>query len=88
MKFMVANLQHQSKEDSTNIYLDKERSETLGWLSKLDFEETHQRNFSIRYGKTGEWFLKTKEFTEWIATNHSSLLWCYGARKFAIIVPF
>ena len=57
------------------------RRKTLQWLSSDDFEETHARHFRKRFENTGQWLLDDPRFKNWRDEAHSSLLWCFGARK-------
>ena len=58
------------------------RRKILKWLSPDNFEETHQRHFKKRFENTGQWLLDDSRFRYWRESEQSSLLWCYGARKY------
>ena len=66
----------------------KEANETrrniLRWLSLDDFEGTHEKYFEKRFQSTGQWLLDHPEFIKWRDGTQSSLLWCYGARKYSL----
>ena len=53
----------------------------LKCLAPDDFEGTHGRHFRKRFENTDQWLAEDSRFTDWRDKTHSSLLWCYGARK-------
>ena len=61
---------------------DKMRRKILNWLSPDDFDETHDMHFRKRFENTGQWLLDDPRFLNWRQGTRSSLLWCYGARKY------
>lgn len=55
----------------------KEREETLEWLSKENFRETQHDIRSRRLKSTGQWFLDNPDFQKWL-NEDLSILWCEG----------
>lgn len=47
-------------------------------LSALKYDEKQRKLQKIRYGDTGSWLLKNNVFTEWLNSEKSSCLCCYG----------
>ena len=63
---------------------DQERQEIAEALSPLDFMGTVQNDTLVqREPGTGEWFLETKEFKEWV-NGTQKFLWCPGIRKLTL----
>ena len=60
---------------------DRKHRDILQWLSKDDFEATHERHWKKRFGNTGKWLLEHRDFVCWKEESNSGLLWCYGSRK-------
>ncbi|KAJ7575737.1 hypothetical protein C8J56DRAFT_837861 [Mycena floridula] len=55
----------------------RKRTAFLDWISNLDFEQTQIETISKHAVGTGEWFLQTKSFSDWLE-GKSKLLWCPG----------
>ena len=62
------------------------RRKILEWLASDDYGETHESHFKKRFGNTGQWLLDDPRFKNWRDEAHSSLLWCYGARKLQLYI--
>ncbi|KAF8539062.1 hypothetical protein BDD12DRAFT_738687, partial [Trichophaea hybrida] len=54
------------------------RRQLLLWLSELDFDKEHDAIFVKRHQDTGRWLIDCPEFSDWIDSEESSMLWCYG----------
>lgn len=50
------------------------------WLSDLNFEKTQIDSFAKRTNGTGQWFLESQAFKDWLAEK-SGILWCPGIRE-------
>ncbi|KAL8644546.1 MAG: hypothetical protein Q9226_007707, partial [Calogaya cf. arnoldii] len=55
----------------------KQRKEVLDWLSPLDFFKTQQDIFDRHEEGTGQWFLESHEFKDWLS-GQSRVLYCPG----------
>lgn len=51
-------------------------------MSLIDPDDDHDRIYGKRYDKTGQWLLQNPKFKDWETSPATSLLWCYGGRKF------
>jgi len=52
---------------------------TLAWLSSVDVESTHTRNFSYRADGTSDWLLSNPSFTAWFeGRTRGPVLWGHG----------
>ena len=49
------------------------------WLSPLNFSQTQDDLFRRRKEGTGQWFLESAAFQEWMSSNGGTL-WCPGIR--------
>jgi hypothetical protein len=58
-----------------------EREAFLGWISKVDFEKSHEDIYATKHPGTGDWLIQRVEFQSWFESPKSSLLWCHGKRK-------
>ena len=65
---------------------DRKHRDILQWLSKDNFEATHERHWKKRSGNTGEWLLEHPDVVRWKEESNSGLLWCYGSRK-CLLLP-
>lgn len=50
----------------------------MNWLSKDNYEETHEKNYAEKYKGTADWLLARPEFEGWFASEKSTLHWCCG----------
>jgi hypothetical protein len=64
----------------------KELQEIAAWLSPLNFSSTHADVRSKWQPGTGEWFLKSPEYLDWL-NGKEAALWCPGDRKFIKVPP-
>ncbi|UKZ78708.1 hypothetical protein TrVFT333_006454 [Trichoderma virens FT-333] len=55
----------------------KEDIEILDWLTRTDYGPQQSDNFNRRQPETGIWFLKSREFQDWLTTS-SRTLFCPG----------
>ncbi|EHK19820.1 uncharacterized protein TRIVIDRAFT_171764 [Trichoderma virens Gv29-8] len=55
----------------------KDDIEILGWLTRTDYGPQQSDNFNRRQPETGIWFLKSREFQDWLTTS-SQTLFCPG----------
>ncbi|KAF2116888.1 hypothetical protein BDV96DRAFT_37679 [Lophiotrema nucula] len=56
---------------------DSEFTHIFHWLSSWNFRERQRDIMSVRVKDTGDWFLRSKEYTDWLAAKPSTLL-CRG----------
>ena len=56
---------------------DAQRQSIAEWLSSLDFANSHRSALNNRTEDTGQWFLETQEFQDWIA-EPGATLYCPG----------
>ncbi|KAN0087343.1 hypothetical protein V8E54_001031 [Elaphomyces granulatus] len=56
---------------------DKDRKKLLDWLSPIDYAELQSDTFHKRQKGTGEWFLKSTPFIEWLEGKEKTLF-CPG----------
>ncbi|KAN0087362.1 hypothetical protein V8E54_001050 [Elaphomyces granulatus] len=56
---------------------DEYRKKLLDWLSPIDYAELQSDTFHKRQKGTGEWFLKSTPFTEWLEGKEKTLF-CPG----------
>jgi len=59
----------------------KERESFLDWISKIDFEKSHDDIYAKKHEGTGDWLIQKQEFQTWFSSSKSSLLWCLGKRE-------
>ncbi len=62
------------------------RHDVVNWLSPFDFCSKQQDILSDRCPGTGEWFLKSQEFNDWLRGTNQTL-WLDGIRKFLLHLP-
>lgn len=72
------------EETKNESQLEKERLETLRWLSEVPYKEHHQSLSKGLLKGTGTWLSKKPQFTEWRNSSVSSILWLHGIRKCSI----
>jgi len=58
--------------------LETKKNEILAWLCPENRNTTQQEKRNERSKDTGNWFLESKEFTNWHNFEGSNLLYCYG----------
>lgn len=58
---------------------DGEQKKLLDWLSKIDPSRNHNAAIETKEPKTGEWFIKSETFTQWVES--AGLIWLYGIRE-------
>ncbi|KAK3997931.1 hypothetical protein QBC44DRAFT_346703 [Cladorrhinum sp. PSN332] len=56
----------------------EERLKVLEWMSTIPFSDHHEMKFKDLIPGSGEWLLKSREFTGWSQSNESSVLWLVG----------
>lgn len=54
----------------------------LSQLSNIDYESKHKKLRAVRHGNTGVWLKKEPGYVKWLESDATSLLSCYGIRKF------
>jgi len=57
------------------------RSEILGWTSRIPYTSHHKHISTERLDGTGEWLLKKNEYRKWRDSSASKLLLLRGIRK-------
>jgi hypothetical protein len=60
---------------------EKERLETLEWISAIPYGKHHNAVKESRTLHTCEWLLRHESFREWESTSSSVVLWLQGSRK-------
>jgi hypothetical protein len=75
-----------SEQRNTQLLLwaTERRRKLLHRLSSIDSQHRHRKLKELRHPGTGEWFVGSVEYTEWETTKYSTVLCCYGIRKFSI----
>lgn len=73
----VDQVTHALDEIQTQSY-DTERRDIIAWLSPISFVAQQVDIFSKWQQGTGNWFLETADFRNWIDGRGSSILWCSG----------
>lgn len=68
------NIDETIREDRDD---DAQRKRVAEWLSSLDLGNCHRSALNNRTGNTGQWFLETQEFQDWIAEPRATL-YCPG----------
>lgn len=58
----------------------KNRREILEWLYSGSFDSRHVSLQETRSQNCGQWFVKSKEFTQWIEATGPPCLLCAGIR--------
>ena len=69
---------------SAAISENVKREKVLAWISEDNARETYRRKLQQRQPGTGNWFLKSKAFQEWLAGGGKTL-WCPGIRTLGFI---
>ena len=67
--------------DSFNTYISDEDAQIMRWLSPLEPNNRHQSVRTDRFDGVGDWFLETREFREWRASEDGAdkaVLFCSG----------
>jgi len=75
-------------QERTRVQLKEERDERLKfleWISDERHEADFDRIIKQRHPGTGMWLVNTVKFQSWLQETSSSLLWCYGNRKFFLV---
>ena len=52
-------------------------------LAMIDSKGKHDKVKSLRHRDTGAWLFGTPEYGSWFKLNVSSVLCCYGIRKYS-----
>ena len=60
--------------------LSVEERDVINWFSPLDFSSKQNDALSRRQEGTGQWLLKSTEFSSWLDTA-GTVLWCPGMRE-------
>ena len=60
----------------------KKRQLLIDWLfpTPMDLEANHRNALSLRAPGTGQWFLNSVVFNDWLEAN-SSFMWLHGIRE-------
>ena len=61
---------------------EKERLETLEWISAIPYGKHHNAVKEFRTFHTCEWLLRHERFRKWEDTSSSVILWLRGSRKY------
>lgn len=71
---------HQEAEDRESHEKDEfaRKQYVISQLTNIDFEASHADISSRRVKNTGQWILKSLEYTEWRGKDSSTALWCPG----------
>ena len=62
----------------------EKRKKILAWISEDNAHETYTKKLQDRQPGTGNWFLKSKAFQEWLAGGGKTL-WCPGIRRLSFV---
>ncbi len=65
----------------TDWVIVQEREALLSMLSSIHYVDKHLRARKSRHPGSGTWATNTTVFAEWLASEQSTCLWCYGIRK-------
>ncbi|KAM0490737.1 hypothetical protein ACHAP8_011282 [Fusarium lateritium] len=65
----ITEIRSRQRKDRDKLILD--------WLTTADYGLQQSRNLSLREPGTGNWFLNTTEFNDWVSTPRQTLL-CHG----------
>lgn len=57
--------------------LHRKRNEILDWITTEDYSPTHCDNISRRHAGTGQWFINSTEFQDWLGSTGQTL-YCPG----------
>lgn len=57
---------------------NEQRTKSIARLSTIEFEATHDDISTTRAKGTGEWFLDSQLFKDWVQSSSNVVLWCYG----------
>ncbi len=68
---------HEISLEVTNLRLDSKHKEIRRWLSAPDPSSNYNRALKHRHARSGDWFLKSDAYMDWLLES-SSLLWLYG----------
>ena len=61
----------------TNLRIDRRQNEIRQWLSAPDPSSNYNKALNDRYANTGDWFLTTNAYSNWLSMP-GSFLWLYG----------
>ncbi|KAK0219050.1 hypothetical protein IW262DRAFT_1462672 [Armillaria fumosa] len=69
--------------ENTNVtrqlQIDEKAAQVVAWLTPLDYNAVQRDNLQKRVADSGEWFLKSSEFLDWVDGSVApSALWCVG----------
>jgi hypothetical protein len=64
-----------------NAYREKSRA-VLEWLSQGSFWQKHEEIQKLRIENSGDWFVNSSKFQEWVTSPHGGPLVCTGIRTF------
>ncbi len=68
---------HEISLGVTNLRHDNKHKEIRRWLSAPDPSSNYNRALKHRHARSGDWFLKSDAYMDWLSGS-SSLLWLYG----------
>lgn len=70
----------ESNQKSVTQFIDQQRiSQVKNWLSPVNAASNHNSATKLRHDGTGVWFLESRPFQDWLATEHS-FLWLHAIR--------
>ena len=58
----------------------EKRLEILEWIYKDYFEQRHKEILKPRVPGSGEWFLGSEAYRNWLEGSNASMLFCHGMR--------
>ena len=67
---------------NSNTARQQLRVEIRRWLSPSDPSINYNVAREARHEETAQWFLQSKNYTEWKSTGTGTLLWVHGKRVF------
>lgn len=56
---------------------EEARLKTTNWLSPLSFAEKQKDVYANAQSGTGQWFLQSQQYKQWLLGKHE-VLWCHG----------
>jgi hypothetical protein len=80
------NIQMQPKhsekvKEMVSLLTSEKRLTILKWIYSDDFEQRHKQISMARVDGSGEWFLRSTEYRNWVRGPSGSVLFCHGMRR-------
>ncbi|KAK0474363.1 hypothetical protein IW261DRAFT_1610544 [Armillaria novae-zelandiae] len=74
-----ADATRQHSDVTRQLQMDAKAKEVAAWLTPVDYNAVQRDKLQQRVDETGQWFLRSPEFLDWVDSSVARpLLWCAG----------